>query len=77
MSNVAEGAGMDDCRRPFNRLNQVRAQGILEQDRHGSGAAQVLSCHGMFIFGQTDHDPAETFPQIVKIDGKSQNRHYL
>ena len=41
VGDVGEGAAVDDGGRVLERLDEVRHEGVLEQDRHGAGHLEV------------------------------------
>jgi hypothetical protein len=45
MGDVAEGASMHERRSAFERLYEIRTNGVLEEQRHGSRRAKLACSH--------------------------------
>ncbi len=80
MGDVGEGAGMDEGRLLFQRLEQVGHDGVLHQHSHGAGHAEILCGDGLWIADavvSADHDAPDAFPHILQACGEGQDSHQL
>ena len=77
--DIAEGAGVQNGRAAFERLHEVGAQRILEQQRHGSGGLQITRANGCaFLPARGAHDDvAEALLEIFGVGGECHDRHDL
>ena len=68
---------MDEGRRAFQRLHQVRRQRVLEQRRHRALRLEVGGAHRLAVAGIADDDVAEPLLEVVEIAGEAEDRHHL
>ena len=57
--DVRERPGMDECRLPLERLDEIRADRVLQQDHHRPGDAQLLGRDRLALVGRADGDPPQ------------------
>ena len=77
VGDVRERAAMDEGRPALERLEEVRLDGVDEQDRHRAGDADVLAGDRPALGRRGKDDPAETRPQVVEVGGKGEDGHHL
>ena len=77
MGNIGKRTTVHQCRCMFQCLDQIRLQGILQESRHGSHCLQIGSRHRLSLVVISNNDPAQPLFQILKIRGKTKNRHDL
>ena len=77
MRDVGERPAVDEGRRAFERLHQVRRQRILEQHGHGAVRLDIAGAHRLPVAGIGDDDVAEPLLQIVEVAGEAEDRHHL
>ena len=68
---------MDDGRRVFQRLYQIRMDGILEQCRHGTLGFQICRGDRLPCIIVADDDAADTLFQVLQVTGKAEDGHDL
>ncbi len=76
--DIGEWTGMDKRRRAFNRLHQIRHDGVLHQDRERATAADIV---GVDWFARSGYCRSPCGPAgracLRKIRRQRQNRHNL
>ena len=77
VGDVGEGTGVDQDRRVLQGLHQVGHHGVLEQDRHRPGRAQVLGGHRPPGAVEGGDDPPQPGAQILQVPGQRQDGHHL
>ncbi len=75
VSNVRERAAVDEGRPAFERLQQVRFDGVDEQHSHRAGALQVFGRDPPPVERGGDDHPAEAPPQILQVGCEREDRH--
>ena len=75
MRDVGEGAAVDESRRAFQGLHQVRRQRLLEQRGHRAVRFEVLGEDRFAVAGIGDDDLAEAVLEVVEVLGEAENRH--
>jgi hypothetical protein len=66
------------ARLALERLDQVRLDRVLEQDRHRAGGAEVLGRDRLAAVERArDRDPAEPLAQVVEVLRDREDRHHL
>ncbi len=66
MGYVGKRTGMHEHRSVLESLDQVRLNGILEEDGHGAGALQITGGYGLAVSGVTNHDTLEPFTEVLE-----------
>ena len=77
MGNVGKGAAVDDGGVVFQRLNEVRVKGILEQRGHGTGGTDVACRDGLALVGVGADDLRQPLLQVGDAGGQAEDRHDL
>ena len=77
VSDVREGTGVDDRRDALERLDQVRLQRVLQENRHRAGGAEILRRHWGAVERAPDPDPPETDAELQKIARRREDPHRL
>ncbi len=77
MRDVGERSAMDEGRRAFERLHEIRRQRVLEQRRHRALRLEVGGAHRFAVAGVADDDVAEPLLEVVEIVGEAEDRHHL
>ena len=77
VGNVGKGAAVDDGGVVFQRLNEVRVKGILEQRGHGTGGTDVASRDGLAFVGVGADDLRQPLLQVGDAGGQAEDRHDL
>ncbi len=77
VSDVGEGAAVDERRVILERLHQVRRERVLQQHRHGSVRLEVARMHRLVVAGVADDDAAEALLQVLERGRQAENRHDL
>src|SRR2546430_1934728 len=62
--DVRERPAMDEGGRPFERLDQVRHERVLQQDCRGAVHVKVSDLHGTLLAVERDDDPLEACLQV-------------
>ena len=75
--DVGERAAVDEGRRAFQRLHQVRRERVLEQHRHGAVRLEVARAHRLSVARIGDDDVAEPFLEVLEILGEAEDRHHF
>ncbi len=75
--DVGERPAVDEGRRAFERLHQVRRQRLLEQHRHRAVRLEVARAHRLAVARIGDDDVAEPLLEVVEIAGEAEDRHHL
>jgi DNA-binding PucR family transcriptional regulator len=65
--DVGERAAVDEGRRAFQRLHEVRRDRVLEQRGHGAVAVQVAGAHRLALAGIADDDIAEPLLEVFEV----------
>ena len=68
---------MDDGGVIFQRLNEIRVKGILEQRGHGTGGTDVASRDGLALVGVGADDLRQPLLQVGDAGGQAEDRHDL
>ena len=77
MRDVGERPAMDEGRRAFQRLHQVRRDRVLEQRRHGAMRLEVAGADRLAVARIADDDLAEPLLEVVEILGQAEDRHHF
>jgi hypothetical protein len=77
VGDVGEGAGVDDGRGVLQGLHEVGHQGVLHQDGHGPGRAEVLGRHRLAGLVHADDDAAEPLAHVLEARRQGQDGHDL
>ena len=75
--DVAEGPGVDQHRLAFERLHQVRTDGILHQDRHRARDLEVLGGDRRAVMRLRHHHAAHPGAEVLQVGGEGEHRHDL
>ncbi|MNC21028.1 hypothetical protein D3C75_689970 [compost metagenome] len=68
---------MDNHRRSFQRLHQIRLHRFFKQRSHGLHRADILSRNRLAIHVIADQHPAQPFLQVGKIIAQTEHGHNL
>ncbi len=77
VGDVRERAAVDERRLAFERLHEVRLDGVLEQHGHGARGAELLRCHGLALPRVGDGDRSQAAAEIVEVSSDGRDRHHL
>ncbi len=77
VGDVGEGTGVHQAGLALQRLDQVRLDRVLEQDRHRPGGPEVLGRHRLAVAGVGGGDLAEPPPQVLEVAGDGEHGHHL
>ena len=77
MRDIAERAAMDQRRIAFERLDEIRINGFLEQDRHRAVGLQLARRHRPPVAHVADDDAAEALLEVFKPACEAKDRHHL
>ena len=77
MCDVGERPGVHQRRCAFQRLHQRRHDGVLHQDGHRAGDAQVLGGHRVAGIAAADDDTAQPLAHVLEAGGERQDRHHF
>ena len=77
VGDVGERPGVDERRPALERLEQVRLDGVAQQDGHRAGDAEVLGGDRRPVGRRREDDPAEPRPQVVQVGGQGEDGHDL
>ncbi len=77
MSDVGEGAAVDEGGNVFDGLYQVRIQRLLQEGRHGSRRLEIRRGDGSAAPAVSHDDAAEALLQVRQIPGKAKDGHDL
>ena len=77
VGDVAERTGVHDDRRVLERLQQVGLQRLAHDDRHRTGALQLLGGHRLAGAVVADDDPPEAGTQILGRRRQRQDGHHF
>ena len=78
MRDVGERARMHQAGLPFERLDQVRLDRLLQQHGHRAGGAEVLGGDRLAaVVGARHGDRAEALAQVVQVARHGEDRHHL
>ena len=77
VGDVGERAAMDEGRVVLERLHEVRHDGVLQQDGHGTVGLEVAGVDGLAVAGVGDDDVAEAAREILQVGGEAEDRHHL
>ena len=77
--DVAEGAGVHERRAALERLDEVRADRVLEQQRHRARGLEVAGAHGLRSapYVEPTMMRAESLLEILPARGERDDRHDL
>ena len=73
--DIGERAAVDEGGVIFQRLHQVRHEGILQQYRHRARRVDVARQHRLLVARVADHDVADTATQVVEVGGETEDCH--
>lgn len=71
MGNVRKWTAMDDSRRMFQRLDEVRFDGVLHEHGHSPFAAQLMNVDRVPIKVRANDNTAKAFLQVFNIIGQA------
>src|SRR5215471_2907929 len=77
MRNIREGTTMNEGRRAFQGLHEIGRNRFLEQRGHRAMRFKVARAHRLAVARVADNDVAETFLEVVKVSGETEDRHNL
>lgn len=77
MRDIGEGAAVNESRIVLESLDQVRMNGVPEQDAHRARRLEARSQDRPAVAVGTDDDAAEAFRQIGQVFGQAQGGHDL
>ena len=77
MRDIGERAAVDEGRRAFERLHEIRRQRVLEQHGHRASGLQIFGRDRLFVRSIGDDDFAEPLLQILEIAGEAEDRHHF
>ncbi len=77
VSDVGEGAAVDEGRGTLQGLDQVGLQSVLQQGGHGALGFQVMGGDRLAVIGVGHDHPAQPFFQVGDAGGQTQYRHDL
>jgi hypothetical protein len=77
VGDVAEGPDVHEARLALESLDQVRLQGVLQQDRHRPRTAHLLGGHGGAVDVVADGDRPDPPSQILERGRHAHDRHDL
>ena len=77
VGDIGERSGMAENRCPFQGLHQVGHDGVLHQDGHRPGHAQVFCGDSFSRFAGTNHDVSHAVAHICQVGGEGQDGHDL
>ena len=77
MSDVPEGPAVDERGRPVERLDQVRLDRVLHEDRHGARGPQLARGDGRARNALADDHPLDPRLEVLEVFGQTQDRHDL
>ena len=75
--DVGERAAVDEGRRAFQRLHQVRRDRVLEQRGHRAVGLELPGAHRLAVAGVADDDVAEPLLEVFEILGEAEDRHHF
>ena len=75
--NVGERAAVHEHRRILQRLDQIRVQGVLEQNRHRADRLQIARIDGRPIICIGHQNPPQPPLEVVHIVRQTEDRHNL
>ena len=75
MRDIGERAAVDEGRRAFQRLHQIRRDRFLQQRRHRAVRLEVLGADRLTLAGIGDDDVAEPLLEVVEVLGEAEDRH--
>ncbi len=75
--DIGERPAVDERRRAFEGLHQVRRQSLLEQHGHGAVRFEIAGADWLAVAGIADHDTAEPLLEIVEIARQAEYRHHF
>ena len=77
MRDVGERPAVNEGRRAFERLHQIRRQRLFKQHGHGAMRFQIAGADRFAVAGIGDDDVAKPLLQIFKVAGQTEDRHDL
>ena len=77
LGDVGEGPRVDQAGVAFERLHEVRLDGVLEQHRHGSAGADVVGGEGIAPAVVAERDAAEALAKVLERGGEAEDGHDL
>ena len=77
MSDVGEGAAMNERRRALESLHQVRLQGVLQKGCHGAFGMQIAGGDGLVVAGVSDDHAGQAGLQVVDVGSETEHGHDL
>ena len=75
VGNVRKWTAMDDSRRMFQRLDEVRFDGVLHEHGHSPFAAQLMNVDRVPIKVRANDNTAKAFLQVFNIIGQAKDSH--
>ena len=75
--DVCERSAVHEGRSAFQRLNQVRLQGITQQRSHGAGRLQIARGYRLVIIGIGYNDPGQARFQVCHGGSQAEHCHDL
>ena len=75
MGDIGEGPAMDEGRRMFERLHQVRLHRILQENGHRAVGLEIAGVDWALVTPRADDDVSESALQIAEIARQAQDRH--
>ena len=77
LRDVGERPAMHKGGRAFERLHQVRMNGVAEQHLHGAHRLDLRRPHRLALVGEGDHHLAQPFAQVAIIPRQAEDRHHF
>ena len=75
--DVGEGAAVDEGGVVFERLHEVRLEGVLQEDGHRPLRFQVAGADRFAVAGPRDDDVPQALPEVLDRGGETEDRHHL
>ena len=77
MRDVRERAGVHEAELPFERLDDVRLQRVLEEHGHRTRCLDLIRRHRLAVRRVADRDRTELATQVGEVGREREDRHYL
>ena len=75
VGDIREGAAMDECRRAFERLHEVRLERIFQERAHGALGVQLASGDGLIGARVANNDAGQALFEVGDARSQAENRH--
>ena len=77
LGDVGKGPAMNKGGRAFERLHQVRMDGVAQQHLHGAHRLDLRGPHRFALVGEGDHHAAHALAQVAVVPGQAEDGHDL